>query len=310
MRQLAAASLVLTAVLLTTACTDRSDQTSADAFPEGDTSYVFASPDAHFNLPKKLDEISGLALLGDGLLGAVQDEDGMLFVIDSRTGEVVEEHQFGKKGDYEAVDYAEGRLFILRSDGHVMRFDGGWSSLDEATTFDLDIPKRCDAEGLRYDAPERRLLVSCKDEPGPGLEVEKAIYAFDSDGQKLQDEPVFIVDSRRLNASLPDHPVNKAVRSVLSDKVDLSGFRPSELAIHPVTDELFILSSVRETILALNRNGEPSRLWVLPSDLLTQPEGMAFLPNGDLFIASEAGNQDEAVLLRFNYRPAQAGAAE
>ncbi len=307
---MAAASLVLTAVLLATACTDRTEQAAPEAFPQGDTSYVFTSPDAHFELPKELDEISGLALLEEGRLGAVQDEEGILFLIDSQTGEVVERHEFGKTGDYEAVDYAEGRLFILRSDGHVMRFDGGWSALDEATTFDLDIPKRCDAEGLRFDAAERRLLVSCKDEPGPGLEVEKAIYAFDPDGQKLQDEPVFVVDSRRLNASLPDHPVNQAVRSVLSDKVDLSGFRPSELAIHPVTDELFILSSVRETILALDRDGEPSRLWVLPSDLLTQPEGMVFLPNGDLFIASEAANRDEAVLLRFNYRAEQEVVAE
>ena len=201
-----------------------------------------------------------------------------------------------------AVDFAEGHLLILRSDGHVMRFDDGAGLAPEPVTFDLDIPKRCDAEGLRYDAKRQRLLVSCKDEPGPGLEVEKAIYGFDLDGRKLQDEPVYVVDSRLVTANLPDHPINRAVRSVLSDKVDLSGFRPSELAIHPISGDLYILSSVRETLLSLGSGGEVSALWVLPSTELNQPEGMVFLPNGDLFIASEAGDQDRAVLLRFNYR--------
>lgn len=289
------------ALLLTASCTS-GDESPAGTIPQGDTTYVFAEPDERFILPEELDEISGLTLLDDGRLGAIQDEEGILYVIDPDSGLVLERREFGRRGDYEAVDFAEGRLFILRSDGHVMRFDDGASVASEPVTFDLDIPRRCDAEGLRYDAPRQRLLVSCKDEPGPGLEVERAVYGFDQDGRKLQDEPVYIVDSRLVTANLPDHPVNRAVRSVLSDKVDLSGFRPSELAIHPITGELFILSSVRETLLSLGPGGEVSALWVLPSTELNQPEGMVFLPNGDLFIASEAGDQDRAVLFRFNYR--------
>ena len=297
--------LLLGAMLLVVSCGQTAGDEQAQQWPAGDSAYVFAQPDARVTLPAELDEISGLALLDDGMLAAIQDEDGELFVIDPSSGEIVDQRGFGSTGDYEAVDLADGRLLVLRSDGAVSWFTEWSGPTLTGNSFELDIPKRCDAEGMRYDSTGQRLLVSCKDEPGPGLEVEKAIYAFSLEGEKLQDEPAYIIDSRMFNASTPDHPVNEAVRSVLSDKVDLSGFKPSELAIHPITNELYVLSSVRESIVSLNRSGEVTGIWSLPGDLLNQPEGMVFLPNGDLFIASEAGNQKHAVLMRYNYRGEQ-----
>lgn len=302
MNQHGMTALVLCIVLLATACARGDEEQVSERLPAGDTTYVFDRPDASFHLPKDLEEISGLALLDDGRLAAIQDEDGILFVIEPSSGEIAEEYEFGKKGDYEAIEVMNGEVYVLRSDGRLIVLDGVGDHAEERATFELDLPKRCDAEGFRYDNRAERFLVSCKDEPGPGLEVEKAIYAFSPDGERLHDEPAYVIDSRRLNASLSDHPVNEAVRSVLSDKVDLSGFKPSEIAFHPISGELFVLSSVRETIIALDADGNPTAFWALPGDLLNQPEGMVFLPNGDLFIASEAGNQDRAVLLRFNFR--------
>ena len=48
--------------------------------------YRFDTPSAQFDLPGRLDEISGLTALDATRLGAVQDEDGVLFVIDAATG--------------------------------------------------------------------------------------------------------------------------------------------------------------------------------------------------------------------------------
>lgn len=302
-----ACSLILVVAGLLASCSGREPEDEVLKLPVGDASYNFSEPDARFVLPPDLSEISGLALLDDGRIAAVQDEEGILYLIDPNTGVILEERTFGPPGDYEAVEFAAGRIYVLRSDGNLLRFDAGVPMAEEPATFELDIPSRCDAEGLRYDAEAGRLLVSCKDEPGPGYEIEKAIYAFDVSGRRLQDEPVYLIDSRRVAASIPDHPVNEAVRSVLSDRVDLSGFKPSELAIHPVTGELFVLSSVRDVVLALGTDGQVTGFWSLPSDLLNQSEGMVFLPNGDAFISSEAGNQESAVLMRFDYRFASEG---
>ena len=297
-------------VLLAVSCRQTAGEQQVEEWPAGDSVYVFAEPDARFALSNELDEISGLAALEDGMLAAIQDEDGELYIIDPSSGQIVDRRTFGEMGDYEAVDVAEGRLLVLRADGQVSSFENWSAASFSGESLMLDVPKRCDAEGMRYDPEGSRILISCKDEPGKGLEVEKAIFAFSLDGVKLQDDPVYIIDTRSFNVSMPDHPVNEAVRSVLSDKVDLSGFRPSELAIHPITDELYILSAVRESIVALNRSGQVTGIWMLSDELLDQPEGMAFLPNGDLFIASEVGSKKNAVLLRYNYRGSQAQGAE
>ena len=94
--------------------------------------------------------------------------------------------------------------------------------------------------------------------------------------------------------------VDKAVIDFVYPLVDLDGFKPSALAVHPITGELFVLSSVLKVLVVLAEDGSITAVLPLDGELLEQPEGMAFLPNGDLFISSE-GVKKKARLLRFNY---------
>ena len=130
---------------------------------------------------------------------------------------------------------------------------------------------------------------------------KKAVYSFDLETQKLNDLPAIIIDLKEIEALTPDNPLNKTIRRLTSPLADLSGFKPAALAVHPITGQIFIISSVRKVLLAYNRNGTLEALWVLSEDLFRQPEGLAFLPNGDLFISNEGGN-GKATLLRFNYK--------
>lgn len=290
------------ALVLTGGCEGIERGPAVEPWPAGDASYHFDQPDAQFVLPQVLEEISGLAFLDDGTLAAVQDEDGILYILDPTDGSIIDERTFGSPGDYEALAVGAGYLFILESGGTLYRFDHWEGNTLDGTELALDLPGRCDAEGLRYDADDDRLLVSCKENSGPHLKQEKAIFAFDTSGRPLSDRPVFALDRRAFTISVEDHPVNEAVRSVLSERVDLSGFKPSDLAIHPITGEIFVLSSVREAVLSMRRDGVVTAVWKLADALLDQPEGMDFQPNGDLFISSEAGDRKHGVLLRFDYR--------
>ena len=269
-------------------------------WPSGDSSYVFATPDARFDLKKDLKEISGLTTLKDGTLAAIEDESGALFILDPTSGDVIARKKFAKRGDFEGLELAGDRLYALRSDGRLFMMDD-WSGADiKSKEEKLDLPKRCDAEGLAFDGS--RLLISCKEEPGKDLKRVKAIYSLDPATMKVSDDPAFIIDPKEFSASVKDHAVNEAVRSVMSERVDLSGFKPAGMAIHPITRELYVVSSVRQAILALDRGGNVTKIWALPDGLMEQPESIAFLPNGDLFVASEAGGGKSARLFRFNYR--------
>jgi uncharacterized protein YjiK len=127
------------------------------------------------------------------------------------------------------------------------------------------------------------------------------VYAFDLQENELLKDPVLTIDIDALSNSLDvdDHPLNRRIRAALKGAVDLSGFKPSDMAIHPLTGQIYIVSSVRKVILVLDPDGSVDGIWPLNEQLLLQPEGLAFLPNGDLFISSEA-NEGNPSLLRFN----------
>ncbi len=263
--------------------------------------YRFDASDARFELPGRLDEISGLTVLDDGLLGAVQDEKGHLYVLDAATGEVVAEHDFGKNGDYEGVERVGDRVVVLRSDGHLFVIDDWHQEKSDATEIKTGLHGSCDAEGLGYDAENDRLLIACKEGPGRGYRGSRAVYAFSLATNALDPTPAFTIHADSV-AHSGDRTINATVRALVRPITDINTFKPSALAVHPRTGEVWVLSSVRKLLLTLDRAGRVTAVWPLPDRLLRQPEALAFLPDGTLLIASEAAG-GKAILLRFDYRP-------
>ncbi|MEP0546022.1 MAG: SdiA-regulated domain-containing protein [Rhodothermales bacterium] len=266
--------------------------------------YRFDAPTAQFELPGRLDEISGLTALDGDRLGAVQDEDGVLYVIDAATGEVTHEHDFGKDGDYEGVERVGERVVVLRSDGELAVIEDWQAEKARAPTLDPGLHGSCDAEGLGYDADAARLLIACKESPGRGLRGVRAVYAFDLATNTLDPEPAFVIAAESLAASDGERAVDETVRALVRPLVDINTFKPSALGVHPVTGEVYVLSSVRKALAVLDRAGSVTAVWPLPERLLPQPEAIAFFPDGTLFLASEADG-DAARLLRYDYQPAR-----
>ncbi len=265
--------------------------------------YAFDRPDTVFRLPNRLREISGLTVLDENTLGAVQDEKGRLYLINMHTGDVEDDSRFDKDGDYEDLARVGESVFVLRSNGTLHEITNWRAKKLESTKHKTKLSEKHDTEGLVYDAANNRLLIACKEFAGKGRKNQKAIYAFDLAQQALIEEPVFTIDLAAFTkrAGSEGGP-NDAVRRALGPAFDLSGFKPSALDLHPITGRLYVLSSVRKAIVVLNPNGELEDVWLLPDKLFRQPESLAFLPNGDLFIASE-GNGKKATLMRFTYRP-------
>lgn len=243
--------------------------------------YDFETPALIHYLVEDLAEISGLTVLDEHHLGAIQDEDGDLFVIAWQTGEVRAVTAFGKSGDYEGVERVDDRVFVLRSNGtlfEVAGWDGEGMEAEQHKTF---LKSRNDTEGLALDDQARRLLIVCKEDPGGGLDGVRAVYAFDLETQELLENPVFTV------------PLDAFENG--------KDFKPSALAVHPLTGELYMLSSVQKVVVVLGQDGTLRANWPLPEALFPQPEGLAFYPNGDLFIASE-GDGGAPVLAMYPYR--------
>ena len=264
------------------------------------SAYSFEKPDVMFTLSNELKEISGITLFDDGHLAAVEDERGKIYRISIETGEIVEDDRFEDDGDYEDLVRIDDTFYILRSDGDIFEAAGWPVKKKDTIKYETILESRHDTEGLAYDAANNRLLIACKEYAGKNLKQKRAIYAFDLETKEVDPSPAFLIDLRLLDQQKPDHPLNSALRRLVSPLADIEGFKPSAIAIHPITGHLFILSSVRKLLVAMNQEGDIEAIWELPEKTSVQPEGLAFLPNGDLFISNE-GNGQKANVLRFNY---------
>ncbi len=240
--------------------------------------YRFDQPVARFELPEALREISALTVLDAEHVGAVQDEEGSLYIIEIATGRVSAVVPFGPPGDYEGVELAEGRLFVLRADGAILELEG-WTSGRETTArvYETGLGARaCDGEGLGYDATRQQLLISCKAE----TDGRNPVYGFSLATNTVTDAPVLQLDP-----------------NVIPGRKKLA---PSALAVHPITGHTVFISSKRDALVSIDASGAVVGTWDLSPARLPQPEGLTFLPNGDALVSSE-GKSGPGLLVRFAY---------
>lgn len=248
--------------------------------------YDFQQPTATYTLPKELQEVSGIALLSGQRLGCIEDQTGSIYIYNTATKKVESTLHFGKKGDYEDLARLKDAWLVLRSDGTLLHYSDKGITTIHAT----GLTAAHNPEGLAYDARTGTLLVACKGSAGVGQPNQKrAIYRLDAKTYRAGTKPAYLLDVAELIAQdRRQSPGN-----------NLNRFAPSAVAIHPLTQHLFVLAASGNALAELDAQGSLLAVQKLPRKLFPQPEGLAFAPNGDLYIASEMGDKGAAGLIQF-----------
>src|SRR5689334_3484964 len=77
--------------------------------------YDLTAPVSRTVLPEILHEISGLTETGPETFACIQDENGVLFIVNVEKNTIEKKIPFGLDGDYEGVCRVENKIFVLRS---------------------------------------------------------------------------------------------------------------------------------------------------------------------------------------------------
>jgi hypothetical protein len=303
-----ALALLFVLPLLASQCGGSSDP-EASALASADTSAALASapigrpqrydlsaPDRVLELDGRLSEISGITLLPGGILGAVQDEEGDLFGLDPRTGAILWERRFGSRGDYEDLALLDSTVYVLRSDGDLFELDDWTADETESTKHENRLKSGCDAEGLTVIPGTRSLLIACKEDAGEDRDGVRALYRFDTATRTVEAEPAYLLNRDAIGALLRGG-YERDLIARLGKTFNLNAFKPSGLAYHPRDGSLYVLASRPPSVAVFEPSGALRGAAVLP-DLLPQPEGIAFLPDGTMLITTEAAGS-VARLLHF-----------
>lgn len=267
--------------------------------------YDLRRPDAVFTLPAELAEISALTDVDDRTVACVQDEAATLYFISVTDGSVRSTLPFSGPADMEGLTRVNGDFFALRSDGlvHHLRMRAQQAALDVLDTFHLDVENR-NIEGLGFDPVTGKVLVSPKDfvKGDKELRDERLLYAFDpADAtHKVRvalrlSVAAVVAQARAAGIAVPERttPNGRVVPAVK--------LRPSSVAVHPTTGHYYLLSAADRLLLVVDRSARLVALEQLDPGLLPKPEGITFLPNGDLVLSSE-GKGSAPVIARYRSR--------
>ncbi len=264
--------------------------------------YDLNNPDEEYKLSGKLVEISGLSLSEDGgFLLANNDEQGKVFYLNKTNGEIVKELKFHKSGDYEGVEAVNGKIYVIRNTGTLYEIQNPAEEDLEVESFKNHLTGAFDVEGLGHDPKNNRLLVACKGISGEGKEYKgkRGIYAFDLNSNTLSKKPVFLISRSDIKKYIQTNSdkLEKLLETFVPNQA-ASAFAPSGIAVHPNSNDIYILSSVGKLLVVINQKGKLMHIQQIDKNIIQQPEGICFEKDGTLWISSE-GKGKRARLFQF-----------
>lgn len=248
----------------------------------GLVAYDLEGTAARFEMPGRLGEISGIAMTSDGRLFGHNDERATVHEIDRETGEVGKRFSLGDPpfdGDFEGLGIAGDRFFLITSQGLLYEFrEVGDRETALHRVTDTGLGATCEVEGLDFDARDEALLIACKvTTPDRGSLV---VHRLPLDPGQARLSPIEIPRSQLTAFGLDPR------------------FQASSVAVSP-TGTLFLASAAPEALIEVDRTGRVLGAVELRRRRHPQPEGLAFGPNGDLYIADERNDAPTGAVTRY-----------
>jgi uncharacterized protein YjiK len=240
--------------------------------------YNLDQPSIVYTLPIELDEISGIVWMNDTIMACIEDNKGTIFLYNLKSEQIQSTIEFKNKGDFEDLVKVDSVFYALHSNGTLYKVD----ETGNAEVFKNKLSGENDVEGLCYDYQNNRLLLALKGRSYKGEKNCRQLFSFDLKTEQLSEKPVFKICLEDLEAM-----GNKEIE-----------FRPSGLSIHPITGQLYMISSESSAILRMRPDGKIIDLAYLNTSIFNQPEGITFTPDGTLYISNE-GKNGTADILKF-----------
>jgi uncharacterized protein YjiK len=255
--------------------------------------YDLSRPSKRWELPDELKEISGNTWIDNNHLLVIEDLHPNLYLLRLGNTAVIEQtipfqENTTKKFDIEDVTIYNNTVYALWSHGTLFKISN-WRNKPQTKEITTFLSKENNTEGLCFDPVTHHLLVACKNESDVADEKKstRSIYAFDLKGDSLITEPFLLIHKKDFKRNNEKEAIE---------------FFPSAIAVHPVTHDIYILSTRGTKCLArYNHSGQLKDFQLIDKEEMPQPEGMCFSPDGTLFISTEGRHGQPAAIFQFNY---------
>jgi len=226
-----------------------------------------------WKLPKKLREISGLALTPDERLLAVNDEKAIVYELDYQDGRIIKSFAFGDpvvRADFEGIAVLQDKIWLMTSDGLLFAaVEGPDGQHVSYKKYDTGHGDYCELEGLAQDRAAETLILACKKAKSKKNDLMMFEWSASSSGiEHVRDVVV------------PELSI--------AGTIDKKRINPSGIAIDPQTGERLLVAARQRAVVRLTADGVLSEVIIrLKKGRHKQAEGIEMTRDGRLLIADE-----------------------
>jgi uncharacterized protein YjiK len=276
---------LLAAVFLCTCLAFFSCKDRSYGSPEG---YDIKKPDLR-ELGKSVNEISGLTFnLDDSSLLAISDSKRKIFQLDLKKEKLKDyAEKIYTQSDFEDLVKIDTTIYVLISDGTIIGMPLQVADSSRTVVYPSPFEGKNDFETLYYDPEANGLVTICKECESEKGQQRRTAYRFDLTTKTFDTSVFYTISTKDVKAAV---------------KNDDAEFRPSAAAIHPIEKRLYILASAGQLLIITDLKGKVVEVYSLNPDLYPQAEGIAFNPDGTMYISNE-GKFGSPTLLIFPYNP-------
>lgn len=240
-----------------------------------------------WELPEVLNEVSGIAWVGDNLIACVQDEDGKIFLYDLDKKKITQEIPFADGGDYEGIAIVNEDAYIIRSDGLLFQISNYRTDNRKVNSQQTQFSDKNNMESLYFDANSKKLLTIPKDRDEDDL--YKSIYQISLETGKSGTKAISKISMK-----------SEMLKDFRNEKIHKT-LNPSEIAVNAKADGFWVLEGKDPKLLSVDAKGEIKRVYQLDKSVFAQPEGLTFSTDGRMFISNEAGKKGKANILELSF---------
>jgi hypothetical protein len=130
-----------------------------------------------------------------------------------------------------------------------------------------------------------------------------SIYTFNLNQRKLNERALFEIKPEEIEMFAITNNIQLPINRIDDndgDTVQNFSFKPEVIAVHPKTNEIYVLSSTDRSLVVYNQFGHVVNYTTLSQELFSQPKAMTFYPNGDLLLTNSDLKNPSIVRIKWN----------
>jgi hypothetical protein len=272
----------------------------ATTFLKEDGYFNLAQSDQISLLPMGIESFSDIAFLDSTILICLQEDKSSLVLFDLSSNQVstpITINLPNKIIDFSRID---STIILLDDQVQVHFLLPPYDSSSLVT--ENDILGNWKSAATCIHESTKRMFILTQNNLEIDNPISNSIYTYTISKRKLNEKALFDISISDIEMFAIENniatPQNKFTD--LSDSLSQLIFNPTAMAIHPKTNEIYILSSENRSIVVFNQFGEVQDLFFLDEKLVSNPKAMTFHPSGDLLISNSDLMSPAIVRLKWN----------